>query len=174
MCSFKDLIVDSTVGEVYAAWKEVEFSRDISVLNIMLEGDAMKIVNALRIEKQFWSRYGQLIKDAKLVLKGLRSWNVRHVRREANMAAHRLAKTAIRQSLEKIKIIQFSNEYQFHDYDLKLVYLIMYMIPHYLKNLKDMWTLTSYTLLEVSILNHDYEINIIHFIWNGNDPIATL
>jgi hypothetical protein len=104
----------------------------------MLEGDAMKIVNALRIEKQFWSRYGQLIKDAKLVLKGLRSWNVRHVRREANMAAHRLAKTAIRQSLEKIKIIQFSNEYQFHDYDLKLVYLIMYMIPHYLKNLKDM------------------------------------
>ena len=44
-------------------------------------------------------------------------------------------------------------------------------MPYYLKNLKDMPTLTSYTLLNTQTLNLDYKIDTIHFIWNREDPI---
>jgi len=43
------------------ASKIVEFSRDLGLQNVMIEGDALKIVNVLRKERYCWSRYGQLI-----------------------------------------------------------------------------------------------------------------
>lgn len=50
MCSSKPYIFDPIVVEAYAAWKVVEFSIDLGILNIILEGDVLEIVNALRIE----------------------------------------------------------------------------------------------------------------------------
>jgi hypothetical protein len=80
--------------------KDVEFSRDLEMQNIILEGDALEIAHALQKEGQFWSRYGQLIVDAKKMLKSLRY--VRHVKREANIVVHYLVKAAIQQSFEQI------------------------------------------------------------------------
>lgn len=57
--------------------------------------------------------------------------------------------------------------YFFYSQDLKLVHLTIYMIPYYLKNLKDVLTLTSCTPLDTSTLNLDLKIDTIHFIWNG-------
>jgi hypothetical protein len=57
MCFFKQFIVDCVVAEAYAAWNAVEFSKDLGMLKIILKGDALEIVNALRMEEQSWSRY---------------------------------------------------------------------------------------------------------------------
>jgi hypothetical protein len=43
-----------------------------------------------------------LIDDAKTLLRGFCSWEVRHDKREANMATHSWAKAYILQSLEQI------------------------------------------------------------------------
>jgi hypothetical protein len=59
---------------------------------------------SLRLEGQSWSCNGQLIEDAKLLLQGFCYWNVRHVMRKANMAAHKLAKGAVQQFLKQIWI----------------------------------------------------------------------
>jgi hypothetical protein len=40
VCSLKHFIVDPTVAEAYVAWKVMKFSRDLGMLNIMLEEDA--------------------------------------------------------------------------------------------------------------------------------------
>jgi ribonuclease HI len=102
MCSIKQFIVDPAVAEAYAALKAVEFCCDLGLWNILLEGDALEIVNALLLDDPSWSRYGHLIDDTKLLLQRFCSWEVQHVKRGANMAAHSLAKGALRQSLEQI------------------------------------------------------------------------
>jgi hypothetical protein len=66
MCSLKKLLVDPNVAEANATWKAVKFNRDLDMMNIMLEGDAMKIVNVIRMEGQSCSRYGHLIEDVSL------------------------------------------------------------------------------------------------------------
>jgi hypothetical protein len=42
-----------------------------------------------------WCKYGQVIRDTKIVLNTWRSWMTGHVRREANFAAHGLAKATL-------------------------------------------------------------------------------
>jgi hypothetical protein len=44
---------------------------------------------------------------------------------------------------------------------------MVFLISHYL----NVSTLTSYTPLDVSILNSDHKIDSIYFIWNGDDHI---
>lgn len=103
MCFFKQFIVDRVVAEAYAAWNAVEFSRDLGMLKIILKGDALEIVNALRMHgRTILEPLCQLIDDAKTLLRGFCSWEVRHAKREANKATHSWAKTYILQSLEQI------------------------------------------------------------------------
>jgi hypothetical protein len=64
---FKKLLVDPNVAEANATWKAVKFNRDLDMMNIMLEGDAMKIVNVIRMEGKSCSRYSHLIEDVSLV-----------------------------------------------------------------------------------------------------------
>jgi hypothetical protein len=59
-----------------------------------LEGDALEVVTALRQEGPSWSKFGQLIADARSRLNSFQSWEPCHVRRAANEVAHRLAKAA--------------------------------------------------------------------------------
>ena len=64
-----------------------ELCRDLGLLDVILEGDSLQVVQALRSMSQNWSPYGQIVDDARSVLY-TRSWTVSHVRREANSAAH--------------------------------------------------------------------------------------
>jgi hypothetical protein len=59
---------------------------------VVLEGDSMEVVKALRDDDVCWNCYGHLIHDAKIQLRRLVEWKVLHVRRTANMKAHNLAK----------------------------------------------------------------------------------
>jgi hypothetical protein len=54
------------------------------------------VTKAIGGHEENWLRFGQIVEDIKLVLRSFRQWRVSHVRREANEAAHGLAKEAIR------------------------------------------------------------------------------
>jgi hypothetical protein len=61
------------------------------------------------------------------------------------------------------KIISISNEidsihFNFYSQDLKLVYLTVYVILHYLYFLKDVPTLISYIPLDTTTLNLDHKM----------------
>jgi hypothetical protein len=71
--SSKSYIFNSTVVEAFVAWEVVEFSRDLELQHVIVEGDALEIVQDLLKEWRCWSRYGQLIDDAKIAVKSART-----------------------------------------------------------------------------------------------------
>lgn len=58
----------------------------------------------MQIEDPNGSRYGQIIEDTKTVLRMFRSWKVCHVKRDANGAAHGLAKQGVKTPMNKVWI----------------------------------------------------------------------
>jgi ribonuclease HI len=82
--------------EVLVALSAMKFCRKMGAHDILLKGDSLLVVKVVSESQPSWLRYGQIIDDIKLVLGSLRKWSIRHVKREANLAAHSLTKCAIR------------------------------------------------------------------------------
>lgn len=86
---------EPVVGEGMAALAAVEFCKEIGLQEIWLEGDSLLIIKALKDQADSWSRYGHIIADIQWVLRHFRRWDVGHVKRTANEAAHILTKEAL-------------------------------------------------------------------------------
>lgn len=95
MCSTVPYITDPAVAEATALWKAVTLCLELNIQRLHLEGDAKEIVQALQKRGPCRSRYGPLIEASLSSLNGISDWSVTHTKREANEAAHRLAKAAV-------------------------------------------------------------------------------
>lgn len=73
-----------------------------SAQRIIVEGDTLEIVYALRQDSCCWSRYGQLVDDVKIMLNCFQAWFVGHINGEANETVYCLTKVALHQSLEQV------------------------------------------------------------------------
>jgi ribonuclease HI len=71
---------------------------------VIFEGDSKQVVKAILSKGPNCSRYRHIVGDIHEILKTLRRWKIRHVKRAANEAAHDLAKDTIRELGEKIWI----------------------------------------------------------------------
>lgn len=89
-------VQDPGTVETLGALIAVEFSRDLRVQDIILEGDCLPVVKAIKESNLPWCIYGQVVGDTKIVLNTRRSWMVYHVRRAANFAALGLAKATLK------------------------------------------------------------------------------
>lgn len=96
------LLLELVVAEAMGALIAAEFSRDLGIHDIQIEGDSLLVVKAIRESGTQWSSYGQIVGDARVVLNNLRSWFIAHVKRDANSAAHVLAKEAVRHVNDQI------------------------------------------------------------------------
>lgn len=76
------------MAKAFAVWKAVKFGTELGIQNIVIKGNTLKIVYALRKKSQSLSWYGNLIDDTKIMLHSFQSWYVKHVKREAKMTAH--------------------------------------------------------------------------------------
>jgi ribonuclease HI/exonuclease III len=94
--------MDPVTAEATAALHAVELCRDVGVQDLILEGDSLTVVKAIASRGQINHYFGQIIEDIRMVLRSRRSWSVRHAKREANEAAHGLAKEATRCLSDKI------------------------------------------------------------------------
>jgi hypothetical protein len=68
----------------------------------MLERDALQIINVDKARGYNWSKMGHLINGIKDGLSKLRSLSVEHVKRDANYAAHFLAREAIFSVIDRV------------------------------------------------------------------------
>jgi ribonuclease HI len=91
----RNYITAPDIAEAVAALKAVTFCRELGFSKVILEGDALQVVNALKASTRNWSPYGHLIEEAHSQLSGMHTWRVNHVRRHLNGAAHQLAKAAL-------------------------------------------------------------------------------
>lgn len=87
---------DSEVAEALAMQKGLEFAKDMSFLNLIVESDALNVVSALNAHQQSSNYVGSIIRDCIGFKGSFRSLNFLHIRREANQAAHYLAKYALK------------------------------------------------------------------------------
>lgn len=91
----RTFLVKHVVAEALAALQVVELSKEIGFNDIILKGDTLQIVNAVKAEGNNWSKFGHIIDGIKLGLCQLRSWRIKHVKRDANTTAHTIAHKAI-------------------------------------------------------------------------------
>jgi ribonuclease HI len=95
---------DPATGEAMATLVAVDLCQDMGVFDVILEENSLELMNAIKEDQNSWKRYGHLVDDLKMVLSSLRSWEVMHVKREANMAAHKLAKEASKIHMDRVLI----------------------------------------------------------------------
>ncbi|KAF5475859.1 hypothetical protein F2P56_007621 [Juglans regia] len=65
------------------------------ITQCLLEGDSKQVVDLMNHHTKNWSLGGCLVEDARVVLNSFACWSVAHTYREANMATHHLAKSAL-------------------------------------------------------------------------------
>lgn len=108
-CITRPGCVDPLTAEATAAVYALRFCKDMGLHNICLEGDAKLVVDAVNSGEANWSRIGHLMEDLKMLLCTFTQWEVRHVRRQANFAAHSLAKMAAHSGLDWTWLKEISN-----------------------------------------------------------------
>ena len=58
MCSTKDYITDPGNAKALAAWHVVELSMRLGLVRVMLEGNALRVINVFNQEEQWMGSYG--------------------------------------------------------------------------------------------------------------------
>jgi hypothetical protein len=98
----KQFLTDPTSAEALAAWMLADICVKMGYNDVILEGDALEVVQALNREDFLCGRYGAFINDARCLLQQVQNWKVCHVKRVANEVAHKLAKLAFSFSEERL------------------------------------------------------------------------
>lgn len=70
----------------------MEFGIFLGFRLVIVEGDALEIIQALRSSEVVLGKYGSLISDARNLLSSFGSYDFGHVRRKGNRVAYTLAK----------------------------------------------------------------------------------
>jgi hypothetical protein len=95
MCSFQRYISDSSVAEAFGARLCAEFGLFLGLRSVILEGDALEVVQELKRVNEDAGHLGNLIGEIRVLLRRFDCWSFIHVKREGNKVAHTLAKYAI-------------------------------------------------------------------------------
>ncbi|KAF5445648.1 hypothetical protein F2P56_034686 [Juglans regia] len=91
--SFKGTPFDA---EAYGILLAAVFCKELGITQCLLEGDSNQVVDLMNHHPKNWSLGGCLVEDVRMVLNSFACWSVVHTFREANMAAHHLAKSALK------------------------------------------------------------------------------
>ena len=83
-------VTDSLKAEALACRTALEFVVDIGLSDIVIEGDCVQVINAIKSDRGNLSRLGHVIEDIQVLISGLRWAEVRWVKRSANLVAHSL------------------------------------------------------------------------------------
>jgi hypothetical protein len=88
----KDYINAPDIAEATAALRASKFSSEFSFFRVVLECNALQIVQALKKDWQNLSIYEHLIEDTQWILNSLQRWQVYYISRNLNGMAHWLTK----------------------------------------------------------------------------------
>ena len=69
--------------------------QELCLSNVLVEGDCLKVVLALRDPAGCHTLYGHIVEDTHRLASHLQSYSFSHVRRCGNLLAHALARRAI-------------------------------------------------------------------------------
>ncbi|XP_030973303.1 uncharacterized protein LOC115993151 [Quercus lobata] len=81
--------------EALAARRALIFAQEISIFKAVVEGDSLKVIQALNNPKPNRTQLGHIITDIQRLGAGMQFCNFIHIRRGGNKLAHSLAKRAV-------------------------------------------------------------------------------
>ncbi|XP_062174656.1 uncharacterized protein LOC133879872 [Alnus glutinosa] len=93
-CVMKRVVVDPKTAEAMAAFWAIQFCKEVGFFDVLFEGDAAQVVADINSKISHLSKYGHFVESIRSEIQFSRLANFVHVHREANMAAHVLAKHA--------------------------------------------------------------------------------
>jgi hypothetical protein len=64
----KSETLEPIAAKALVALHAAEFCKDLGFRDIIMKGNALQVVTAIKSIKQNWSRYGQLISDTQVIL----------------------------------------------------------------------------------------------------------
>ena len=82
------------MAEALAARRAVVFARELSFFEVQIEGDRLRIIQALQASNRCYTLYGHIIDETKRLGSLLRQCQFQHVKRDWNRLAHGLARRA--------------------------------------------------------------------------------
>lgn len=94
LCKKLELPLGALEVEAKAVEVGVQFARDLSLGKIVVESDSQVVVNSLRVQGLTQSYVQKVIDDTRMDLCCFIAWEVSHMRRCCNNAAHLLARYA--------------------------------------------------------------------------------
>jgi ribonuclease HI len=100
-CRFQQGEVDPQVAEALSVVNALSFCLERGVKTISIEGDARNVVEAVKSHLDNWSIIGHVVADAKYLCTHFDEWDINYMGRQANYAAHFLAKLAARMGINK-------------------------------------------------------------------------
>ena len=78
-----------------AGFAALQLAWELGLYNVVLEGDSLSVINALRDECKSMSSYGHVTTVIRQVMTSFREAKVCHVYREGNILAHSLSLMAL-------------------------------------------------------------------------------
>ena len=81
--------------EAMATRLAILLAQEISLTQVVVEGDLLKIIEAINSQKQCRTQWGHIIEDIKKASLCLQACSFCHVSREGNSLAHSLARRAV-------------------------------------------------------------------------------
>jgi hypothetical protein len=99
-CATQKGLVSPVAGEALALYHAACLGVELGGTKIILEGDSIQVINAMNSEEQLWSNFGHLVEDTKYAMRNVPGWKCNHVSRDANGAAHNLAKAAVKNGFD--------------------------------------------------------------------------
>ncbi|KAF5447347.1 hypothetical protein F2P56_032905 [Juglans regia] len=100
----RPLYPDPALAEAIGALEAARLCHHLGLTNIILEGDALQVIQAINSRSENWSSTGMIMEDVKGQLSTFESWSAIHIRREGNKAAHELAKNALVTSTSSLDV----------------------------------------------------------------------
>ena len=83
------------IAEALAARRAMEFARELSLFYVILEGDCLRVVQALNASGGCKTLYGHVVIETKRLGATLRHCSYQHVGRDGNKLAHCLDRRAV-------------------------------------------------------------------------------
>ena len=80
--------------EALAAYRALEFAREVGISDAVLEGDSSLVMTALASKTPSLAPFGLLLHDSLIVSVGFSKLSYSHTKREGNSVAHNLAQLA--------------------------------------------------------------------------------
>ena len=90
-----NLIHSVDTAEALAARRSVVLERELSLFNVIFEGDCLCVIQALQCSGRCKTLFGHIIEEAKSFRCNLRHCLFQHVHRDGNKLAHSLARRVV-------------------------------------------------------------------------------